>query len=302
VALSLDLLRTFLTVYREGSLTRAAERLSLAQPTVTVQIRTLEAALGRPLFDRLPRGVSPTAAADLLARRIAAPLDELGALGTPDPLAGDFDGETSPLAGVVHLGGPVEFVTSRVLPALAELVGQGLELRVSLGVADDLVRGLESGAVDIAVLTTRPRRRGLRAEPLCDEEFVLVASAEQAQRIAGGDVVAALAGVPLISYAEALPIVRRYWRTVFGARPAREAAVVVPDLRAVLAAVLAGAGYSVLPTYLCAEEIAAGRLVILHDPPLAPLNTLYLGVRAGSPASAAATAVHDRLLSLGQHW
>jgi DNA-binding transcriptional LysR family regulator len=63
MAPSLDLLRTFLAVYREGSLTRAAQRLSLSQPAVTGQLKTLEAELGRPLFTRLPRGVEPTPAA-----------------------------------------------------------------------------------------------------------------------------------------------------------------------------------------------------------------------------------------------
>ena len=311
MALSLDLLRTFLAVYREGSLTRAAHRLSLAQPTVTVQIRALEAAVGRPLFDRAPRGVTPTAAADLLARRIADPLDELAGLGgLGEGFGGLGEGTEAlfPLAGIVQLGGPVEFLTNRVLPELAGLIGQGLELRITLGLADELVRALGTGSIDVAVLTTRPRGRGLRVEPLCDEEFVLVAGVERAEEVLGAQppteaqpstgaqsstgarTAAALKAVPLISYAEALPIVRRYWRTVFGTRPVREAAVV------------AGAGYSVLPSYLCADDVAAGRLVVLHDPPLAPLNTLYLATRAGVASSAAAATVRNHLLAAGRHW
>jgi DNA-binding transcriptional LysR family regulator len=71
MALSLDVLRTFLAVYRAGSVTRGAELLGLSQPTVTAQIRSLEADLGQPLFERLPRGMAPTVAADELARRVA---------------------------------------------------------------------------------------------------------------------------------------------------------------------------------------------------------------------------------------
>lgn len=85
--LSLDLLRSFLAVHRAGSITAAADLLGLAQPTVTAQLKTLEATLGRPLFQRLPRGVAPTAAADELARRISDPLDALEALvRLPDDL------------------------------------------------------------------------------------------------------------------------------------------------------------------------------------------------------------------------
>jgi DNA-binding transcriptional LysR family regulator len=292
VTVSLDLLHTFLTVYREGSVTRAAQRLSRSQPAVTAQLRAVEEAVGRPLFVRLPRGVAPTPAADLLARRVAGPLDELN-----EVVAGELDRSTS-FAGVVHLGGPVEYLTARGLPALAGLVAAGLQVRVTLGVADELIRGLRSGAVDVAVLPVRPRDRGLRWQPLCDEEFVLVASAPWAERIAGQpDILTALADVPLVTYAENLPIVRRYWQTIFGRRPPRDAALVVPNLHAVLAAVRAGAGVSVLPTYLCATDLEAGRLVVVHDPPTPPLNTLYLAGRAGAPPGAAVTAVHERLLA-----
>ncbi|MEQ4724018.1 hypothetical protein [Nonomuraea sp. B19D2] len=61
------------------------------------------------------------------------------------------------------------------------------------------------------------------------------------------DLCAARRGAPLVTYAEDLPIVRRYWRHVFGKQLATPAAVTVPNLYAVLSAVTAGAGYSVLP-------------------------------------------------------
>ena len=55
---------------------------------------------------------------------------------------------------------------------------------------------------------------------------------------------------------------------------------------------LAGGGWSVLPAYLCAADLAAGRLVRLHEPVIAPLNTLYLAERAGEPSPA-----RERLVS-----
>ena len=58
--MDLALLRTFVTVHRAGSFTRAAALLGLSQPAVTGQIRTLERQLGRPLFLRQARGVTPT--------------------------------------------------------------------------------------------------------------------------------------------------------------------------------------------------------------------------------------------------
>jgi len=292
VPLSLDLLRTFLAVYREGSLTGAAQHLSLSQPAVTAQLHAIEETLGRSLFVRLPRGVAPTPAADLLARRVADPLDQLA-----EVVAAGLD-RSAPLAGVVHLGGPLEYLTARALPALAALVADGLELRLTLGVADELRRGLRAGTIDLAVLPARARDRGLQSQPLYDEEFVLVAAEPWVGRCAEkANLLAALATTPLIAYAEDLPIVRRYWQTVFGLRPSRNATLVVPDLHAVLAAVRAGAGFSVLPTYLCRADLDAGRITALHDPAMAPLNTIHLARRAGAAPTTAVTAVYERLLA-----
>jgi DNA-binding transcriptional LysR family regulator len=296
MAPSLDLLRTFLAVYRDGSLTRAAQRLSLSQPAVTAQLKALEAELGRPLFTRLPRGVEPTPAAELLASRVADPLDQLAALTT-----GGLVEPADPFANPVHLGGPAEFTTARVLPALAELVADGLRLRVRLGVADDLSQALTSGAIDVAVTPVRPRQRGLHVRPLCDETFVLVAAPHWADQLpadlADEDYARTLADVPLISYAEDLPIIRRYWRTVFDTRPRHHAAVVVPDLNAVKSAVIAGAGFSVLPDYLCAEALRTGDLVLLREPALPPINTLFLAARAGMLTDPAVATVYSHLLA-----
>lgn len=75
--MDLALLRTFVTVHRAGSFTRAAALLGLSQPAVTSQIRTLERQLGRPLFLRQARGVTPTTIGDELAHKAAPHLDAL---------------------------------------------------------------------------------------------------------------------------------------------------------------------------------------------------------------------------------
>ncbi|WP_443033897.1 LysR substrate-binding domain-containing protein [Streptomyces sp. AD681] len=78
--------------------------------------------------------------------------------------------------------------------------------------------------------------------------------------VADDDLCAAPREVPLVTYAEDLPILRRYWRTVFGKQLTTRAAVTVPNLYAVLSAVNAGAGVSVLPRSLCQEYLDSGRL------------------------------------------
>ncbi|MEU9733904.1 LysR family transcriptional regulator [Streptomyces sp. NPDC048002] len=287
----LNLLRTFLGVYRSGSFTAAAPRLGLSQPTVTAQIRTLEQQTGRELFTRLPRGVEPTPYAHELAARITAPLDALATLE-----------DAGAAAAPVHLAGPSELLCVRVLPALVPLVAEGVQLRVGQGLPEPLLEELRAGRHDLVIATRRPRGRALESVPLADEEYLLVASPRWAERTGGGEVGAALRDVPMVTYAEDLPILRRYWRTVFGRQLTARPSVTVPNLYAVLSAVTAGAGYSVLPRSLCQEHLDSGRLSLLHEPVEAPLNTLFLVQRPGADANPDVARVRERLRVVARSW
>ncbi|GAA3803980.1 LysR family transcriptional regulator [Streptomyces coacervatus] len=286
--LDLNLLRTFLAVHRLGSFTAAARRLSLSQSTVTTQIRALENRLGRELFERRAQGVTPLPHANELATRLSAPLDQLAVIADEEP---------SSTVPPVHLAGPAEFMSVAGLKVLAPLVAQGVRLRVAIGLAEPLLEELRAGHHDLVVATRRPRGRMLQAELLADEEFVLVGAPVWAERLKGQELPAALEGLPLIAYAEDLPIARRYWRHVFDRRLHAQAAITVPDLRSVLTALTVGAGWSVLPSYLCRTELASGALQLLHQPEDPPINTAYLVQRPGSSTNPHVTLVREHLLS-----
>lgn len=295
----LDLLATFLEVYRTGSLSAAAERLGVSQPAVTGQLARLEEQLGTRLFVRSRRGAEPTERAVALAAEVGLHVDGLRtALGPRDV--------EPAVRGLVRIGGAAELMTVRVLPALAPLVAQGLQLRTALGLGDELLAALAAGHLDLVVSSVRPRQDAVAATPLVDEEFLLVGPPALAHTVDVGrlasDPVAALAHLPLVAYAEDLPIVRRYWRSEFGRRPPNTTALVVPDLRAVLAAVTGGAGVSVLPRYLVAPALDAGQVVELHHPEAPPLNTLYLAGRRGVPHEPAVAAVQARLTEAAAQW
>ncbi|MFE5536706.1 LysR family transcriptional regulator [Streptomyces sp. NPDC056492] len=301
--MDLALLRTFVAVHRAGSFTRAAALLGLSQPAVTSQIRTLERQLGRPLFHRRARGVTPTAVGDELAHKAAPHLDALLRIT-------EAEREAAGALRTLHLAGPPEFLCLRVLPALAPLVGQGHTLRaVFQAGAEEALDGLAAGHHDLIATTARPRGGLFSATALCDEEHVLVAAPYWAAlvdpdrlREAGP---AALDGIPLVEVHETLPLVARYWAAVFETRPGTRpdaATVVAPDLRAVLECVRAGAGLAVLPRYLCQDALDSGQIVALLEPPVPPLRTWFLVVRTGSLALAHLARAHDRLLRAAAHW
>ncbi|WP_405871139.1 MULTISPECIES: LysR family transcriptional regulator [unclassified Streptomyces] len=300
--MDLALLRTFVTVHRAGSFTRAAALLGLSQPAVTSQIRTLERQLGRPLFLRQARGVTPTTIGDELAHKAAPHLDALVEITETG-----LDDESS--LRTLHLAGPPEFTAERALPALTELTGedgQGFALRASFGNAEEALEGLAAGHHDLAITTARPRGALLTATPLCDEEHVLVAASGRAEKIGPGKPdrkgAPALEDVPVIEVHESLPFVSRYWASVFDSRPAAPGTVIVPDLRAVLACAVAGAGLAVLPRYLCGAALQRGEVVALHDPAVPPLRTYFLVVRTGTLAMPHIARAHEWLLRAAADW
>ncbi|MGW1592501.1 LysR family transcriptional regulator [Streptomyces sp. NPDC002343] len=300
--MDLALLRTFVTVHRAGSFTRAAALLGLSQPAVTSQIRTLERQLGRPLFLRQARGVTPTTIGDELAHRAAPHLDALVEIAE-----GGLDDVSA--SRTLHLAGPPEFTAERVLPALTGLTGddgRALALRVSFGTAEETLEGLACGRHDLAVSTARPRGDLLTATPLCDEEHVLVAAPHWAERIGPDSVrlkgAPALEDLPVVEVHESLPLVSRYWASVFDCRPAATGTVIAPDLRAVLSCVIAGAGLAVLPRYLCAPALERGTIVTLFDPVVPPLRTYFLVVRTGALSLPAVARAHEWLQRAAVAW
>ncbi|MFR9797497.1 LysR family transcriptional regulator [Streptomyces sp. MS06] len=300
--MDLALLRTFVTVHRAGSFTRAAALLGLSQPAVTSQIRSLERQLGRPLFLRQARGVIPTSIGDELAHKAAPHLDALLEI-TESGL------DDASCLRTLHLAGPPEFTTERALPALTEPPVRDdhpLALRVSFGNAEEILEGLAAGHHDLAISTIRPRGALLTATVLCDEEHVLVAAPLWADRL-GEDALRcnsapALEGLPVIEVHESLPFVSRYWASVFDSRPKSSGTVIVPDLRAVLACVAAGAGLAVLPRYLCAPALKHGEIVSLHEPAVPPLRTYFLVARTGTLALPYIARAHELLLRAATGW
>jgi len=284
---SLDHLRTFVTVFRSGSQTRAAELLGISQPTVSAHIAALEGALGFAVFVRTPAGVEPTPKGAELAREVSAHLDALEDASLLAGLAGE-----APRA--VHIGGPAEILSVKVLPRIREVADAvGVPLRFRFGLADELLDDLAARSLDLVVSSVRPSGRGLSFVPAYDEEFALVAAPAWLGTPPDE--------IPVVAYAEHLPIVRRYWRSVFGRRPSDlRIAAVIPDLRGIRSAVLAGLGMSVLPRYLVDADREKGTLVLLEDPQVPPLNTGYLVTRGREaerdPHLGAALAQLRRLL------
>jgi DNA-binding transcriptional LysR family regulator len=151
-----DELRTFIEVARDGSLSAAARRLGLTQPTVGRHIDALEAALGLSLFTRSPRGLTPSPAALALVPHVEA------MAASADALARAASGEASADRGVVRVTAS-DVIGCEVLPpilAAFRALHPGIAIELALtNRNEDLARR----DADIAVRMVRPTQSGLVA-------------------------------------------------------------------------------------------------------------------------------------------
>ncbi len=291
----LSRLKTFLAVYRRGSVTHAAEEVHLTQPAVTLQIRALEQELGRPLFHRRPRGVEPTPAGKELAASISEHVDAIEtAVARWSPSATNREGgdDVALSGGVVFAGGPSEFISSKLVEPLMKLVKENCRVHILTGTDDEMLKAFQRRELDIAILTNPTEMRMLACEPLATEAHVLVGAPEFADRYnapvkSGRAGARALTDAPIIAYAESLPLVAPYWQEVFDSRPHDSSTVSANNLASILALAISGAGITVLPHHVCADAISEGSLVQLCFPRKPPKTVLYLARKAGPSPSPA---------------
>ncbi|MFJ2319624.1 LysR family transcriptional regulator [Pseudomonas sp. NPDC087817] len=283
-------LRTFLEAYRAKSFSRAAEHLGITQPAASMHIQAVEALVGKPLFQRLPRGVEPTEAGDELARSVAPFLD-----GLESKIASLRPGLMK--GGTVHLVGPSDFIHAQVAARLAPLMNEGFTLRFHTGAKKRIYEMLDSKQIDFAITASMPDEHSHGYAHLLTERMLLVYAPSLLERLGQQPTAEQLKQVPLIAFDEDLALVRPLWTTMFQVAPQLQAALTIPDLRIIKDLLLGGHGWSVLPDYQCADAIADGRLISPTLPNEAPVNALYLVWRKSVIKSPSLLYVRDFLLN-----
>ena len=145
VNLSIELLRTFITVIEVTSFTRAAEILHRTQPAISLQIKRLEEAVGYPLIERNGKKISLTERGEALAthaRQILRLNDlAIAELEQRDP------------AATLRVGLPVDYAVNTLQTCLVDVIrkfpGTKIEMRCDL--SKHLLAALRSNELDIAV-------------------------------------------------------------------------------------------------------------------------------------------------------
>jgi len=173
VAVTLSLLRTFVTVVRTGSVTRASEELVVTQSSVSGALAALSKEMGERLVERDGRGLRPTAAGAAFlphAERVLATLEDAGAAVRE---AADPTRRRLRLAATAT-------AAEHLVPALwKDFLHRHPEVEVSLEVGNRAAvnRLLDRLQADVGI-AGRPLERQLRGVPFLENEFVLVTSAD----------------------------------------------------------------------------------------------------------------------------
>jgi DNA-binding transcriptional LysR family regulator len=146
--LDLNLLRLFETVYRLGSVSRAAEALGLTQPAASQGLARLRLHWHDALFERAGQGVRPTPRAQSLAAGVGPALALLRhALADPD----GFDPATSTRRFLLHMSdlGEVRFLPQ--LMAMLQAHAPAVQLQAQSWPVGQIAEALHSGRLDLAV-------------------------------------------------------------------------------------------------------------------------------------------------------
>ena len=229
----------------------------LAQPPLSQQIRKLEAMLGHALFQRTSRSVSLTAAGEVYlerARRMLSTVEE-----DVEEVRSVGRGEQ----GVLRVG----FVGSGMLTALPEVFRQyrrafpNVQLILSESFTSQVVRGLETGAVDVGFLRDGGPIGGLEVETLFRERYVAVLPARH--RLARERVIAParLREEPFVFYTPAAGgLAFEKPMSVFDSAGARPRVVQeATHWLTIVRLVGAGLGVSIAPA--CVEKIVSAGVV-----------------------------------------
>lgn len=170
--MNLRKLEYFLSVARRKSITAAAAELSLAQPTLTKAIRSLEQELKVQLFERLPRGVELTPYGESLFRHAESLHSQAhDALSEIESLRDGAIGDVTIGAEPIWLRRLVPLAVARTLAA-----NRGVKVRVDSGYDGTLLQALRQGEVDLIVaeIPASDLARDLDIQPLTSDKLVVL--------------------------------------------------------------------------------------------------------------------------------
>lgn len=284
----------FVCLYREGTMTRAAQRLNIVQPALSAQIAKLEAEFGHKLFERSSRGMVPTLAGERAYEQFAPLLDRFAK-------ASRAVKDHHPRTGQLRVG----VISSSVNRALVDAIDHVAEsfpdtkLLVIPGFSANLIARLREGVFDTVIINQAFRHEGLVSRGLINETLNLVGGKKTPEPPVVPVPLSALADLPLVLPSKDHGLRRSIHHVLQSHAVPAYPMMEVDDLHVILALLAQRPWYSILPSSVLLEDPRSD--AIARYPLLSPgINRRIVAVRDSlrptSPAEEAFVEVLEKSL------
>jgi len=286
VEMDLRQLKTFRVVTELGSLSKASDRLRIAQPALSRQIRLLEHELRTPLFVRHGRGMVPTEAGRLLFDRTSGLVRQL------EQAQEDVLNVSSSPSGRVVVGMVPTIGSALALTVAQKVIDRlpGVTLRMVDAYASALIEAVHRREVDIAVIYGPAGHLHLDVETLGNDDLFAIGAIGSGLARSSSVSLEWLADQPLVM--PSAPHALRLLVDAAYAKAGRDFTVRVEadSFQTLMGIVEGGMGMTFLPYYAVAREIESGRLEAARIQPVLR-REVVLALPPPNQTSAAATIV-----------
>jgi DNA-binding transcriptional LysR family regulator len=273
---SLAALIAFESAARLGNLTQAAAELNVTQAAISRQIRILESFVGRPVFERLPRGVQPTIEGRALQQRVTDAFSDIA----------DAFSDLKERSGPPHLTivTTIAVATFWLMPRIGRFRAKhpSIEFRF---IAQDTTSNLAADSIDAAIRYGTGNWRGVTSTFLFQDEMIAICS--PAYLRAHGGVIAprSLRRHKLVHLETTEPDWAAWSQMLdFLELPPQlaEHGLAFNNFAILLQAVLAGEGIAVASKPLVSDLIREGRIVQALSQSLSPGSNFYFVTKTRS--------------------
>lgn len=250
--LNLNHLRTFESVARLESMTKAASELHLTQSGVSQNIKALEELLGLKLFDRFKGRLIPTENAHKLFRLVKTQLHDL------EEVLAQLMGEDLDLRGTISVGVPIEYGNRFIMPVAAEFAKEHplVNFQFNYGHAAQMNELLLDGELDYAIVDDYAFSHQIELEDLDYEAHIMCAHKDYLKNF--GTITNSYSffkKLDYISYLPSHPVLNRWFRFHLGKEitdlKIRSSQM---DVQGVAQLILHGLGAGILPYHVIKEK------------------------------------------------
>ncbi|TCS93877.1 LysR family transcriptional regulator [Hazenella coriacea] len=168
-----DALRTFVTIVEEKNFTRAAEKLLISQPSVSLQVKQLENELQTRLLERSPKHLQVTPTGEILYQRAKQ------ILKLYEQAKKEIEEYQQTLSGLIRIGASYtigEYILPTRLPSFYQKHPE-IEAEITIGNTEQIVQGVRTFHLDLGFIEGHTNYQDLQIQPFMNDEMVLIVSA-----------------------------------------------------------------------------------------------------------------------------